>query len=84
MIDQFFLRSDHETAWAPILWAISLLQKEKISGRFKIDPPVYSSLVSSFEYIETSNRRIFDHGWVYFPLGIINFNSHDTKKVPIY
>jgi hypothetical protein len=24
---------------------------------------------TSFEYIETSNRRIFDHGWVNFPLG---------------
>ena len=72
-------RSDHETAWAPILWAINLLQKEKATGRFQIEPPVYASLISSFEYIETSNRRIFDHGWVNFPLGISQLRVHFTQ-----
>ena len=61
--------SDHETAWVPIVWAINLLQSERASGRLKIEPPVYANLISSFDYIETSNRRIFDHGWVNFPLG---------------
>jgi hypothetical protein len=62
-------RTSHETTWAPILWAVHLLQKEKNAGRYKIEPPVYANLIQSFEYLETSNRRIFDHGWVNFPLG---------------
>ena len=35
---------------------------------FQIEAPVYANLVSSFEYIETANRRILNHGWVNFPL----------------
>ena len=52
-----------------MLWAVNLIQKERLAGRVKIEPPVYANLIQGFEALETSNRRIFDHGWVNFPLG---------------
>lgn len=61
-------RTPHETTWAPILWATSLLERERTSGRMKMDPPIFASLITSFDYLENCNRRIFSHGWVNFPL----------------
>jgi hypothetical protein len=52
-----------------MLWAINLIQKERLAGRVKIEASFFGSLFSSFDSLETSNRRIFDHGWMNFPLG---------------
>ena len=37
-----------------------------------MDPPVFACLITSFDYLENCNRRIFNHGWVNFPLGLIS------------
>jgi len=51
-------------------WAVDLLQRERADGRLKMEPPLYANLITGFDYLETSNRRILDHGWVNFPLGL--------------
>ena len=51
------------------MWVHDLLAGERNAGRIKLEPPIYASLIASFEYIESSNRKIFNHGWVNFPLG---------------
>ena len=33
-----------------------------------MEPPAYNGIMSSFDYLENCNRRIFNHGWVNFPL----------------
>ena len=60
--------SPHESTWTPVLWALKLLERARTEGKIKIEAPVWSNLVSSFEYIETSNRKILNHGWVNFPI----------------
>ena len=68
----FFFRnynkSPHESTWTPVLWALKLIQRARNEGKITIEAPVYANLVSSFEYIEHSNRVILNYGWVNFPL----------------
>jgi len=61
-------RTPHESTWTPLLWALKLLQRARAQGKVSIEAPVYSNLVSSFEYIENCNRNILNYGWVEFPL----------------
>jgi hypothetical protein len=65
----FDVQTAYETTWAPILWAVNLLQRERTSGRLTIEAPVYARLIEAFDYIDSCNRQIFNHGWVNFPLG---------------
>jgi hypothetical protein len=51
------------------MWAVNLLQAERTSGRLKIEATIYANIINSFEYLETCNRKIFNHGWVNFPFG---------------
>ena len=60
----------YETTWTPILWAVNLLQRERVAGRITIEAPTYARLIEAFDYIDNCNRQIFNHGWVNFPLGI--------------
>ena len=63
----------HETTWTPILWAVNLLQTERVAGRITVEAPIFSNLIGAFDYIDNCNRRIFNHGWVNFPLGTCTF-----------
>ena len=65
------------------MWVHDLLACERNAGRIKLEPPIYASLIASFEYIDSSNRKIFNHGWVNFPLGnnsymLITFFSNSS------
>ena len=62
------LRTPHESTWTPVLWALKLLERARTKGKVAIEPPVYSSLISAFEYIEINNRKLLNHGWVNFPI----------------
>ena len=33
-----------------------------------MEAPVWANLVGAFEYLETCNRKILNHGWVNFPV----------------
>eukprot|EP00095_Tigriopus_kingsejongensis_P001211 maker-scaffold1592_size34625-snap-gene-0.6 protein:Tk01211 transcript:maker-scaffold1592_size34625-snap-gene-0.6-mRNA-1 annotation:"PREDICTED: bestrophin-1-like" len=61
-------RTPHEFTWLPILWAMKLLQRARTEGKITIEPPVFTSLINSFDYIITCNRKILNYGWVNFPL----------------
>jgi hypothetical protein len=61
-------RTPHETTYIPILWAMNLLQRARTDGLIKVEAPIYSNLISAFDYLESCNRKIFNHGWVNFPL----------------
>ena len=52
----------------PLLWAMNLITQARTEGKIKVEAPVYSNLISAFDYLENCNRRIFNHGWVNFPL----------------
>lgn len=58
----------HEATWTPVLWALKLLERARTENKIKMEAPIYSNLVSTFEYIEINNRKILNHGWVNFPL----------------
>ena len=54
---------------------------------FQIEAPVYANLVSSFEYLEISNRKILNYGWVNFPLAytqIANFSVYMYVFVSLF
>ena len=68
-----FPRTTHETTWAPSMWAVTLLQQERSAGRYKPEAAVYVNVINAFEYLEISNRRILNHGWVNFPFGKVFF-----------
>jgi len=65
-------RTPHESTWVPLLWAMKLLQKAnsstKANEKLNIPPPILSNLISSFQYIEDSNRKLLNYGWVEMPL----------------
>ena len=61
-------RTPHETTYIPLLWAMHLIQQARTEGKLQIEAPLYANLISAFEYLEDCNRKIFNHGWVNFPL----------------
>ena len=61
-------KSPHEYTWVPILWACKLIQRARTEGKIIIEPPVYTNLISSLDYIEGQNRKILNYGWINFPL----------------
>lgn len=61
-------KTPHESTWTPVLWALKLIQKARSENKIQIEPPVYASLVSSFDYLEQCNRTLLNYGWVNFPL----------------
>ena len=67
-------RTHHETTYIPILWAMNLIQNAREEGHIKVEPPAYNGLISAFDYLENCNRRIFNHGWVNFPLAYTQVN----------
>ena len=62
------MKTPHESTWTPMLWALKLLERARSEGKIKIEAPVWSGLVSGFEYLEIHNRKLLQHGWVNFPL----------------
>jgi hypothetical protein len=39
-----------------MMWIHDILGRERSGGRIKMEPPIFASLVSSFDYIENCNR----------------------------
>ena len=58
----------HESTWTPLLWALKLLEIARTGGKITIEAPVFSNLISTFEYIEINNRKLLNHGWINFPI----------------
>ena len=71
LLSEIDAKTPYDTTWVPILWITTLLQKERFSGRLKIEPPLYANLISSIDYLESCNRSILNYAWVNFPLGKI-------------
>ena len=42
----------HETTYLPILWALNLLKNARNDGKIKIEAPVYTTLISAFDFLE--------------------------------
>ena len=61
-------KTNHETTYIPILWAMKLIQKAREEGKITMEAPVYSGLSSAFESLENCNRQMFNHAWVNFPM----------------
>ena len=73
-------RTPHETTFIPILWAMNLVQDARSDGKIKIEAPVYTNLISTFDYLEQRNRSLFNHGWINFPLAYTQVISKITFK----
>ena len=37
----------------------------------QVEAPIFASLINSFDYMEISNRKILNYGWVNFPLAYV-------------
>ena len=61
-------KTPHESTWTPILWAVKLLQRARSEKKIAMEAPVYASLISSIDYVESCNRKILNYGWINFPL----------------
>ena len=35
----------------------------------QVEAPIFANLIAAFDYVQSSNRKIFNHGWVNLPLG---------------
>ena len=68
-------RTPHETTYIPILWALNLVVHARENGKIKIKPPEYTNLISTFDYLESRNRGLFNHGWINFPLAYTQVNT---------
>ena len=64
-------KTPHESTWTPILWAMKLMTKARKEKKINIEPPIFGNLISSFEFVEVSNRKILNYGWVNFPLAYV-------------
>ena len=64
-------KTPHESTWTPILWAMKLLTRARTEGKIKVEAPIFANLQSSFEPIESANRKILNYGWVNFPLAYV-------------
>ena len=58
-----------------------LLERARTEGKLTIEAPVWANLVSSFEYLETSNRKILNHGWVNFPVAYTQVSAILNPKI---
>ena len=45
-----------------------LPKRARTEKKIVLEAPAYSGLIAAFDYLENCNRRIFNHGWVNFPL----------------
>ena len=45
-----------------------LSKRARSEEKIVLEAPAYSGLIAAFDYLENCNRRIFNHGWVNFPL----------------
>ena len=45
-----------------------LSKRARAEEKIVLEAPAYSGLIAAFDYLENCNRRIFNHGWVNFPL----------------
>jgi hypothetical protein len=45
-----------------------LSKRARTEKKIVLEAPAYSGLIAAFDYLENCNRRIFNHGWVNFPL----------------
>ena len=59
---------------------MNLLQKARMDGKITIEAPVYANLISAFDYIEDRNRKIFNLGWVNFPLAYTQVRCFRSKN----
>ena len=62
------IKTPHESTWTPMLWALKLLERARSEKKITIEAPVWSSLISGFEYLEINNRRLLQYGWKNFPI----------------
>ena len=74
-------KTPHESTWAPILWAVKLLQRARTEGKVTIEAPIFANLISSFDSVEEGNRKILNYGWVNFPLA---YTQVATVSVYVY
>ena len=71
-------KTPHESSWTPLLWAMKLLTRARKEKKIEIEAPVFSNLQSTFQYIDTCNRKLLSYGWVNFPLAYTQvFHSFD-------
>ena len=54
-----------------ILYSPSVHLINYLIFHLQIEAPIFASLVSGFDYIESSNRKILNYGWVNFPLAYV-------------
>ena len=69
MLENIDKKTPHESTWAPLLWAMRLVNKAFTQRKINIESSfVIYNLQASFNEFESANRKVLNYGWVNFPL----------------
>jgi len=69
MLENIDKKTPHESTWAPLLWAMRLVNKAFTQKKINIESSfVIYNLQASFNEFESANRKVLNYGWVNFPL----------------
>ena len=63
-----FAKNHLETCQKKDKLSTLLSKRARTEKKIILEAPAYSGLIKAFDYLENCNRRIFNHGWVNFPL----------------
>ena len=62
------------------MWAIKLLTEAGKKDFIRLESPVFASLLSAIDKIESDNRKLLNYGWVNFPLAYTQVGIYVLHK----
>ena len=73
-------RTPHDITYIPILWALNLVRSARKEGKIETEAPIYANLVAAFDYLDSRNRNLLNHGWINFALSYTQVNIVYTNN----
>ena len=67
-------RTPHDITYIPILWALNLVRNARKEDKIETEAPIYANLVAAFDYLDSRNRNLLNHGWINFALSYTQVN----------
>ena len=73
-------RTPHDITYIPILWALNLVRNARKEDKIETEAPIYANLVAAFDYLDSRNRNLLNHGWINFALSYTQVNIVYTNN----
>ena len=73
-------RTPHDITYIPILWALNLVRNARKEDKIETEAQIYASLVAAFDYLDSRNRNLLNHGWINFALSYTQVNIVCTNN----